>query len=161
MRFLVNQKYWSIKDRFSINDEQGRPWFQVEGKIFTLGKKLTLFDMSGNEVFFLKQRLFSPFKKWDLMNNGNAVGLFKAKFFHAPFCRTYYIQSGDTKLKIKGSYWGFNFRIYENDAQVGSISKKILRIADTYVIDIPNDNADPTIFVTAALIVDALHHRKH
>ncbi|MDD4839276.1 MAG: LURP-one-related family protein [Clostridia bacterium] len=164
MRFVINQKFWSIKDNFTISDDSGRPWFTVEGQFFTIGKKLWLKDMSGNEIFFLKQHVFSLTQKWDLMRGGNIIGKSKGKFFHLPFIRTYKIEGEFGKIKVKGSSFAFNFRVMDmtkEDEQIATISKKILKIADTYVIDIPNDNIDPAIIVGAALIIDAIHHRKH
>jgi len=164
MRFIVNQKYWSIGDRFYINDDQGRAWFSVEGKIFTIGKKMTLFDNAGNEVYFLKQKLFSIAGKWELIQNSNVVGTFRAKIFHSPFRRVYFIESENFKYKIRGNFFAFNFRIFDvnnGNAEVATISKKILKIRDTYVVDIPDNNLDPSPFIAGALIVDAKHHKKH
>ena len=164
MRLVVNQKYWSVADKFNIADEAGRPWFQVEGQIFSIGKKLWLKDMEGNEIFFLKQKVFSFVNKWEIQRGGQIIGTFTSKFFHMPFVRTYKLEGEFGKFKIKGSSFGYNFRIFDmnnGDTQVGTISKKILKIADTYVIDIVDEITDPAIAVTGALIVDALHHKKH
>jgi uncharacterized protein YxjI len=164
MRFIVNQKYWTIGDRFYINDDQGRAWFSVEGKIFTIGKKMTLFDNAGAEVYFLKQKLFSLTGRWELIQNSNVKGLFRRRVFNAPFSRVYFIESENFKYKIKGNVFAFNFRIYDlnnGNAEVATISKKILKIRDTYVVDVPDNNLDPTPFLVSALIIDATHHKKH
>lgn len=164
MRLLVNQKFFSVGDKFTISDEAGRPWFQVEGQFFSVGKKLWLKDMSGNEVFFLKQRLFSITGKWEIQRGGQIIGTSKAKVFHLPFSRSHTLEGEFGKYKIKGSSFAFNFKVLDlnnGGTQIGTISKKILKIADTYVIDIVDEKTDPAIVVAGALIIDAVHHRKH
>lgn len=33
MKLLIKQKYFSFRDKFTITDENGQPWFYVEGNI--------------------------------------------------------------------------------------------------------------------------------
>lgn len=159
MRFLIKQKYFSIKDGFHITDINGNNAYFVQGKFFTLGKQLTMFDNAGREVLFLKQRLFRLRARFDIYINNEVVAYIKRKTF---FLKRYKIKSdvyGD--LKIKGNIFAWNFSISTAEKrQVGVISKKIMKIRDTYTVDALDQRLEPLVIATA-LIIDAMHHPRH
>ena len=47
MLLHIKQKVFSIGDKFTITDDAGADRFYVEGEIFTFGKKLHIYDMTG------------------------------------------------------------------------------------------------------------------
>lgn len=160
MRLLINQKYFAVRDRFTINYDNGQPAFAVEGKLISIGKKFKLEDMSGREIFYIKQRLFRLLPRFDIMRNDNIVGIFKSRF--SLFVKRAKVTSevfGD--IKIKGNVLGWTFRFYDaNGNQIAETSKKILKIRDTYTVDIFDDRYAEAI-VALVVIIDSLYHRKH
>lgn len=161
MRFVIQQKYFSIRDGFYIRDEAGRDAYYVRGKIFTFGKQLSLADSSGREIIFIKQRLFRLLATYDILQNGEKIARIKRRF-PGLFIKRYKIISdtlGD--MKIKGNIVAWNFSVIDGNGQtVATISKKILRIRDTYSVDIYDRRLEP-ILLGIATILDAAHHRKH
>lgn len=160
MRLLINQKYFALRDRFMITYENGQPAYAVEGKLFSIGKKFQLEEPNGREIFFIKQRLFRLLARMDIMQNGQEVAVFKSKL--TLFTKKAKISSdvfGD--ITVKGNVFAWTFRFYDaNGNQIGEMSKKILKIRDSYAVDIFDDRyAD--IIVAAAIIIDSLYHRKH
>lgn len=159
MRYTLTQKYVSLRDGFTVTDEYGAPAFRVRGKIISFGKKLYLSDANGREIFFIKQRLFRWFARFDFFSNGKLVTYIKRR--PSMFCKRFKIETPYGMWKVKGAWHSFNFRIVDgNDNELALISKRFLRIADTYTIDV----ADPrnTAFVMAiGLVMDAVYHRRH
>ena len=45
MKLYIKQKVFSIKDKFTIKDEEGNDKYFVEGKILSLGKKFHVYNM--------------------------------------------------------------------------------------------------------------------
>jgi uncharacterized protein YxjI len=55
----MRQKFWSIANHYVIKDAAGVDRFTVEGRVFSLGDKLSFRDLAGNELLEIRQRLLS------------------------------------------------------------------------------------------------------
>jgi len=72
MRYLIRQKFFSF-DSFSIKDESGRDVFTVKRQFLSLGQKLRIFDLAGNELCYIEQRLFKLMPEYDIYIAGEYV----------------------------------------------------------------------------------------
>jgi len=54
----------------------------VDGRAFSIGKKLSFQDMSGNELAFIRQKLLSLAPSYEISRNGEVVAMVKEKVFH-------------------------------------------------------------------------------
>jgi uncharacterized protein YxjI len=160
MRLLVNQKYFALRDRFMITHENGQPAYAVEGKLLSIGKKFRLEEPCGREIFFIKQRLLHLFPHLEIIQNDDVVAVFKGKFsFFSK--RAKIVSKTFGNISIKGNVLAWTFRFFDASGnQIGEMSKKILKIRDTYTVDI-FDNRYADILAAAAIIIDAIYHRKH
>lgn len=160
MRLLINQKYFSLRHRFTITYENGQPAYAVEGKLISLFKKFQVLEPCGREIFLVRQRLLHLLPHLDIMQNDNVVARYKSKF--SLFVKRAVIKSeafGD--LRIKGSVFAWSFNFFDASGnQVAEISKKILKIRDTYTVDI-YDSRYQDIVAVAAIIIDSIYHKKH
>ena len=59
MKLYIKQKVFSWNDKFTVKTSYGEDKYAVEGELFSLGKKLHVYDMSGREVAFIQQKIFS------------------------------------------------------------------------------------------------------
>lgn len=58
MKLYVNEKIFSLHDKFYIKDESGHNVYEISSKIFSIGDKTTITDMKGNQVAYIEQELF-------------------------------------------------------------------------------------------------------
>lgn len=158
MRFLMKQKYFSMRDRYTITDESGRGWYQVEGKFFSIGKKLHMYDMSGREIFYIKQRLFRWFPTFDFMAGDQRVARVRGKF--SIFTKRLALMTDQGDYKIRGSVLSWDFDISRDDKHAAHISKHVLKIADTYTLDVAPGESNE-LMVATALVMDTIYHRHH
>ena len=158
MRFLMKQKYFSMRDRYTVTDESGRGWYQVEGKFFSIGKKLHMYDMSGQEIYFIKQRLFRWFPTFDFMVGEGRVARVRGKF--SIFRKRLVLMTNQGDYKIRGSVLSWDFDISRDDRMAAHISKHILKIQDTYTLDVA-DGENTALMVATALVMDTIFHRHH
>lgn len=159
MRFIIQQKFFSIRDGFYISNERGQDVYFVQGKFFSFGKQLSMYDSSNREVLFIKQKVFSFLGTFDLFQNGNQVARIKRKL-PLIFAKRYKLTSEIFgNLRIKGNVFAFNFSIIdEQDREVARVSKKLLKIKDTYAIDVYDDRLEQ-IILALTIIIDAIHHK--
>ena len=57
MRFVMKQKFLSWGDDYVIKDADGNDAYHVDGKVMTIGDKLSFQDLNGHELAFISQRL--------------------------------------------------------------------------------------------------------
>lgn len=50
MKLYIKQKAFSFREKFFVKDEYECDRYYIEGEVFTLGSKLHVYDLSGNEV---------------------------------------------------------------------------------------------------------------
>lgn len=165
-KYLIQQKYFSFKDSFAITDESGQTRFMCRSKWVTVPKKFWLESASGKPVYFIRQRIFSPFGRFDIYSGDSKEGDYLAKVSVRPtlFRKKIRIESEQFGVyTIRGSVMAWSFRINEGKRKDGElyaeISKKILRIADSYVIDVKQGKE--SFILALGIIIDFLYHKKH
>lgn len=149
MRYLVKQKVLSISDKFTIKDEMENDRFQVIGKVFSLGNKLTIQDMAGRELVYIEQKLLKFLPEYNLFMNGVNVAKVKKKltFLKANF----EIESSFGNFSMKGNVMAHEFSILKQGQEVATVSKKWISLSDTYTIDILDPENE--VFLLALVIV--------
>ncbi|MCX7049495.1 MAG: hypothetical protein NTX50_28925 [Candidatus Sumerlaeota bacterium] len=50
MKYLMKQKLWALGDDFIIKDEAGADVFFVDGKVFSLGHKISILTVNGTRL---------------------------------------------------------------------------------------------------------------
>jgi len=92
-------------DDFIIRNEAGEDCFFVDGKVFTIGAKLSFQDMNGHELAFIKQKLLNWGPTYEVYRDDTLVAVVKKKlftFFHCKFT----VLNG-TRADIRGTLNGF------------------------------------------------------
>ena len=59
IKLYMKQKVFSVRDRFTVRDGSGQDRYYVEGEFFSIGKKLHICDMMGNEVSYIQQKVLA------------------------------------------------------------------------------------------------------
>jgi len=155
-RYILQQKFFTIKDRYEITDDRNQVRFLMRGKFFTIGKKFWLSDARGNDLYFVKQRLFRLLARYDVKQGDNTVGKIKKRL--SLFTKRLKVTSDYGNYKVKGNVFAWDFKITDEAGNlVGNISKSILRIADRYTVDIYNNDA---FILAVAVALDSIYHPK-
>ena len=78
--YLIHERFLRLGGDSDITDDQGRPVFQVDGKVLSLRDRLVLRDPEGREVAQVQRKLvaFRPMmatvsKRWFSMRDTDAV----------------------------------------------------------------------------------------
>lgn len=130
MEFFINEKLFSLHDKFYILDSNGNNIYEISSKVFSIGDKITIRDMSGNEILYVEQQLFHLMPHYNVFADGQLICSISKKF--KLFANNYHISND---FYVKGNFFGFNFAIYDsNNLQIGSISRKFLTLGDKYVL---------------------------
>ncbi len=151
MKYYINQKVFSLKDRFTVLDENGVVCFRAEGEGFTLTRKLHLYDHENNEVAFIHQL----FKVWRPCFEVYTGGKLFCRVRRAkPMFRPGYDLEG-LDWTVTGRWHEHEFTIVSKERVIVSIYKVWMSWGDSYEIDI-QDPADEIPALAVVLAIDAV-----
>lgn len=149
MKLLVKQKFLSLIDRFSILDENHDDVFVVEGELFTLRKKLTIYNTYFEPVAYLNQQLFR------IMAHIN-VSLVNQQDFtivkRFTLLRHRYIIEDDP-WHVEGDFFAHEYSILNGNELIATISKAWLRLTDFYEVNVV-DSKDNLKVLAIVLAID-------
>lgn len=150
-RYFIKQKVFSWKDRFSIKDEQERDVYFVEGKLMSVGKKLHLYSIDGNEAVYIEQKFWRVLPEFDLFIGDKQLATIKKEFRF--FKNDYSIHGPD--WQIEGDFLGHDYSILEQGKVIADVTKRWLSWGDTYEIDII-DEAQEELLLGAVIVIDCV-----
>ncbi len=159
MKLYMKQKMFSLKQDFSIYDSQDVPYFRVEGKLFSLGRQLTIYNARTNEeLAYIKEEFFTLLTRMAVYRDDELVANVKQKFSF--FRNNFEIQ--EIGWHIEGDFWGYNYVIKNQEDQIiARIQQKLFSWVDTFEFDIADDQVDPVTVVAVILAIDACRDKQN
>ncbi len=162
----MKQKMWSFGTSFRIKDENDQDRFEVNGKVFSLGDQLSFNDLNGNELAFIRQKLFSWGKAYELYHNQQLFAVVKENWL--PLLRyrlTVDIGAdgpGPGDMEIQGNFSSHEYAFLANDRTVATVSRKWFSWTDTYGVDV-GSGADDVLVLACTVVVDMCteKHKDH
>jgi len=132
MKLYMKQKVFSWRDRFLVKDEAGHDRYYVEGEILSLGRKLHVYDSSGAEVAFIRQKVLSFLPRFFVEINGHVACEIVKEFTIA---RQSYRLDG-LPWHLHGDFWAHEYSLTGDNRQIMRMSKKWFTWGDSYEMDI-------------------------
>lgn len=152
MKYYMKQKVFSLRDKFTIKNEEGQDTYVVEGKLLSFGKKLYIFDMEGNELAYIEQQLMSFLGRFRIFVKGEKITEVLRKFsWPRP------------KYKITGKDWETVGSITRHEyvitdiatqSNIANIRKAWMAWGDTYELDI-HKKEDDFLTILVVIAIDA------
>jgi uncharacterized protein YxjI len=157
MRFVMKQEFWSLDDDFVIRDEHGVDRYQVDGRAFSFGNKLSFQDMAGNELAFISQRLISWGPSYGIHRPGLGNVEVNKELFTFFRCKFSVDGPGDNDYEASGDFLDHEYEIHGNDGPAAVVTKRWLSWTDSYGIEIA-DEEDPVLHLATAVVIDLVCH---
>lgn len=150
MKLLFKQRFFSWFDSYDIFDESGKTVFTVEGQL-AWGHCMKIFDVNGNEIGMVQQKLFTLLPKFEIYTNNHYTGCISREFsFLKPVYNIDY-----NGWRVEGNFWEWEYSILNRTGTcVATVSKELFQWTDTYVIDV-NDPQDALSALMLVLAIDA------
>ena len=155
MKLYVNEKLFSIHDRFFITDEEGNNLYEISSKYLTIGDKMFIKDMAGNEVAYIEQELFHIMRHYNIYFHGELVCQIKKIFKF--FKNDYELSNG---YRIDGNFMALDFDVYEVNKRIAHIGRKFFTIGDKYEIEIFDDSKLEIILAIMAAITKDINNNQ-
>ena len=152
MKMLFKQRLFSWFDSYDIYDEAGNTLFTVQGRL-AWGHKLVIFDPAGEELGTVKEKVLTFLPRFELYLGQELMGYIQKEL--TLFRPRYHIDCRG--WEIQGSFTEWDYTVTgPNGDVVATVYKELLRLTDTYVIDV----ADPRDALLALMLVLAIDAEK-
>ena len=125
--------------------------YTCEGEVFTLGKKLHVYDTIGDEVAYIEQQLFQFLPSFTVYVRGEAVAEIVKEFTF--FIPKYYVRGLD--WSVDGEIFAHDYSINRDGEKIAELYKEWLTFGDCYCMDI-NDDYDEVLALSVCLAIDAV-----
>lgn len=160
MRYQIKEKLLSFGDDFRIKDDDGRDVYFVDGRAFTLlREKLSFQDMAGNELAFIRERILSLRKSYEIHREGRLAAVVKKDLFNLFRCHFTVDVPGPDDLEATGSFLDREYTFKRGGKTVASVSRKWFTFADTYGVDIA-PGEDDVLILASTVVIDQICHDK-
>ncbi len=160
MRYVIREKFFHITEDSTITDDAGRAVFQVNGKLFSIHDRLSIRDLTGNEVAAVNRRLIALTPTYEITRGDQELAEVRKKIF-SPFIDRYTVDvPGPDDLEITGSLFEHEYTMRRGGQVVATVSKQWMTLTETYGIDIAPGQDDVLILATV-LALDLAEDREH
>lgn len=150
-RFIMREKLASIGDDSWIENENGDRIYKVDGKAMRVRDTFVLEDMAGNEVAKIQERKLSVRDKMKI-ERGDAELATVHKALIGIRDRFDIDLAAGGELKAKGNFLEHNYEIKRDGDVIAEVSKKWVRVRETYGIEIdPAVDAPLILAITVAI----------
>ena len=155
MRYVLRQKMLAWGDDFTIRDERDEPAFYVDGKLLSLGSKLSFQDAARNELLSIRQKLLAWRPTYHLLRRGRLTAVVQRKLLTV-FRPRFFIRVVDgPDLSVQGDLLGYDYAFTREGQEVARVSKKWFTLADTYGVEVAA-RQDPVLILACAVVIDLM-----
>lgn len=159
MRYVIRGRLLRLGEDSDITDEQGRPVYQVDGKILTLRNTLIVRDLAGAEVARVERQLVALRPTYQITRQGQEQAEVRKKLF-SPFVDRFTIDiPGPDDLQVTGSLFEHEYTIARGGGVVATVSKRWLSLTDTYGVEIA-PGEDDLLILASVLALDLANDRE-
>ncbi|MER6435239.1 MULTISPECIES: LURP-one-related/scramblase family protein [unclassified Streptomyces] len=161
MRFLVRDRLLGFGDDYWIEDEHGDKVFLVDGKAMRLRDTFELKDARGRVLIDIHQKMFALRDTMVIGRDGETLATIRRK--RLSLLRNHYRVAlvDGTELDVSGKILDREFGIDYDGELLAQISRRWLRVRETYGVDIVRDDADTALLIAVAVCVIHLAEKEH
>ncbi|MFB8268109.1 MULTISPECIES: LURP-one-related/scramblase family protein [unclassified Streptomyces] len=153
MRYEVRERLFAVGEDYWIEDEQGHKAFLVDGKAMRLRDTFELKGPDGRVLIDIHEKMFALRDTMVIERGDEALAKIKRK--RLSLLRNHYrVELVDgTELDVSGKILDREFVVEYEGEMLAHISRRWLRVRDTYGVDVIREDADPALIIAIAVCV--------
>jgi uncharacterized protein YxjI len=113
--------------------------------------------MSGSELAFIRQKLFSWGPTYEVYRGGLLHAVVKKELFTFFNCRFTVDVPGPDDVEAAGDFMHHEYAFTRHGKSVATVSKQWFTLVDTYGVDIP-DGEDDVLILASTVVIDLVCH---
>ncbi len=147
----INQKVFSLAEKFTIKDAQEQDVYYVEGSFMRIPKTFTIMNTTRDEIAFITKKAFAFLPKFFVEVDGREVLTIKKEF---SFFKSRYTIEG-TDIEVQGNWWDMEFQIVKCNEVVGRVKKAWFTWGDSYKVEILDEDME-AIIIAIVIAIDCV-----
>lgn len=156
-RYKMRQRLLSLGEDFTIEDEHGKPAYNVDGKLLRIRETFVIEDLSGNEIATIREKKLALRDTMNILRGGETIATIRKAWF-SPFRTTLEIDTyGQGDLAVEGDILDHEYTISRSDGVVAAVSKHWFSFSDTYGIEVAPGEDDGLILAIVVAIDEMVH----
>lgn len=152
-KLYIQQKVFKITDHYPVLDENRNPVYYVDQDFKLIGNTVHVNSLDGKEVFSVNKEVLTIMPKYVVTFDDGRQAVLKSRF--SLFNKRIDVELDDSKIELKGNFFDFQFTIFEENCEIGSISKELFAWGDTYVLNIIDESKEK-IILALMIAVDCI-----
>lgn len=158
MELLIKNKWISFGGSSTVQDVNGNDVFFVKGRVFSFTRKKFLEGLDHITKYVIRNKFWRIFQRKALIYDadGNQVAMVRRKIFSLH--DHYFVTSSLGDLQIRGNILQFDYSITLNGKEIGHVARRI-SLRDSFVLTL-DDDYDPATFVALVIAIDNITDRK-
>jgi uncharacterized protein YxjI len=157
MRYVMKQRLFTLGDKYNVTDAEGKDVYYVEGKLLSLGKNLSFQDMEQRELTHIQQKLLNWGPTYEITHDGELTAVVKKELFTFFHCVFHVDEPGHDALTAEGNFNDHEYVFTRGGRQVASVSKQWFTFADTYGVEV-DEQEDPVLILACTVVIDECCH---
>ncbi len=157
MRYIMKQKLFAWGDDFTIKTEDGCDAFFVDGKAFSIGDKLSFQDLQGRELAFIRQKLLAWGPTYEIHREGRLAAVVKKHLFTLFRCRFTVDVPGPDDLEAEGNFLDREYTFSRAGQTAATVSKQWFTWTDTYGVEVA-EGEDHVLILASTVVIDMVCH---
>ncbi|MEU9782793.1 LURP-one-related family protein [Streptomyces phaeochromogenes] len=160
MKFLVRDRLLGIGDDYWIEDEHGRKAFLFDGKAMRLRDTFELKDAQGRVLIDIHKKMLALRDTMVIERGGEPLATIRRK--RLSLLRNHYrvALADGTELDVSGKILDREFVVEYDGELLAHISRRWLRVRETYGVEVVRDDADPALLIAVTVCVIHLAERE-
>lgn len=137
-KLYLNQRVFSLREKFSVLNEREQPVYQVVGSVFQIPKHFDILDLNDRVVASITKKPLSWLPKFFLEIGGQQVATIQKSL---TLLKPRYELTA-AGLTVTGDFWDMNFEVSRQGTVVGRVTKRWFSVGDKYEITIIDDDQE-------------------
>ena len=161
-RYQMREDLISIGDDFWIENESGQRVYRVDGKVLRISKTYVFLDLAGNTLCRIKERLLTIKDTMEIEDaEGREMAVIR-KALISPLRDRWAVKvRNGADLDVQGNILDHEYAIRQGRHRIAEVSKKWLRLTDTYGVEIAEGQNDILILAIAVAMDGMVHDERH
>jgi uncharacterized protein YxjI len=144
-RYQMREKLIDIGDDFWIETAGGQPAFKVDGKALRLRNTLNLEDPQGGVLCQIQERMLRLRDSMAIERDGQTIATVQKALVNVLRDRFSIDLAAGADMEAHGNILDHEYEISQDGHKVAEVSKKWLRVRDTYTVDVEPGQDDALI----------------
>ena len=157
MKVTIKNNFFSLGGSSSVKDESNNHVFKVKGKFFSITHKKRVCDLNGKVLYTVRNKWINWFVHNAFIYNENKekIATVKDKLFNVH--KEYFIQGYKDEIYTEGRFFSLSCKIYKNGKEIGTISRPVVTLTDTFVLEANEEDMPFLIALVIAMdnIIDS------